>query len=71
MKKILAFFVGLFWTAQSFAQDPGGVEMASLLRSSGKIYVVVAVICIVFLGLAAYLISIDKKLSKLEKGENE
>ena len=39
----------------------------SSLHSSGKIYVVVAVIAVIFIGLIAYLISIDRKVSKLEK----
>jgi CcmD family protein len=47
-----------------FAQ---GVEMADTFRSNGKIYVVVAVLSVIFVGLAVYLFSIDKKLSKLEK----
>ncbi len=42
------------------------VEMADAMRQSGKIYVVVAVLCIVFLGIVAYLISIDRKVSRLE-----
>jgi CcmD family protein len=41
--------------------------MADLLRSSGKIYVVIGTISVVFIGLAIYLFSIDKRLSKLEK----
>ncbi|MFT6137892.1 MAG: CcmD family protein [Salibacteraceae bacterium] len=44
-----------------------GVEMATNMRSEGKIYVVVAVVLIIFIGLAIYLFSIDKKLDKLEK----
>lgn len=43
------------------------VEMATDLRSSGKIYVVVIVITVIFLGLLIYLFSIDKRLKKLEK----
>ena len=42
------------------------VEMADAMRQSGIIYVVVAVLCIVFLGIVAYLISIDRKVSRLE-----
>lgn len=49
------------------AQSSDAVEMATGLRSSGKIYVVVLVIVLIFIGLAAYLISIDRKLNKLEK----
>lgn len=46
------------------AQD---VEMADVMRENGKIYVVVGVICIIFIGMFAYLIWQDRKLSKLEK----
>lgn len=40
------------------------------LRSTGKIYVVVAVIVITFLGIVAYLFYIDRKLNKLEEQIN-
>lgn len=42
-------------------------EMADVMRSNGKIYVVVAVLVIIFTGLFVYLVMVDKKLSKLEK----
>ncbi|WP_262501383.1 CcmD family protein [Roseivirga echinicomitans] len=41
--------------------------MADTMRSNGKIYVVVAVIMILFVGFSIYTISVDKKISKLEK----
>lgn len=44
----------------------GAPEMADTMRQSGKIYVVVAVLCVVFICLAAYLVWIDRKLKKLE-----
>ena len=37
------------------------------MRSSGKIYVVIATIVIIFVGLAIYLFSIDRRLRKIEK----
>lgn len=43
------------------------VEMADRLRSSGKIYVVVAIVLVILLGLIGYLISLDRKVSRLEK----
>ena len=43
------------------------VEMADAFRADGKIYVVVAVVSVVVIGLIAYLFSLDKKVSKLEK----
>ncbi len=37
------------------------------LRSTGKIYSVVAVIAVIFIGIALYLFRLDKKITKLEK----
>lgn len=42
------------------------VEMADVMRSNGKIYVVVGVILIIFLGIVFYMIKVDRKLSKIE-----
>lgn len=39
---------------------------ADFMRSIGKIYVVVAVILVLFIGIFIFLINIDRKLSKLE-----
>ena len=50
----------------SIAQD---VEMAEVMRSNGKIYVVIGVIAIIFVGLVVYLITIDRRLTKIEKEE--
>ena len=49
------------------AQPAQAVEMADGMRSSGKIYVVISTIVIVFTGLAIYLFSIDRRLKKIEK----
>lgn len=43
------------------------VEMADTMRSEGKIYVVVAILVLILAGLIAYLITIDRKVSNLEK----
>ncbi|MDN3588404.1 CcmD family protein [Pedobacter aquatilis] len=66
MKKILFSIILMLLTVQLFAQD-NDVEMADTLRSNGKIYVVVACIVIILVGLLAYLFSIDKRLKKIEK----
>lgn len=42
------------------------VEMADVLRQDGKIYVVVAVLLTVLAGMILYLISLDRKVGKLE-----
>lgn len=42
-------------------------SMADEMRSNGKIYVVVAVLVTIFIGIILYLIRLDRKISKLEK----
>jgi len=70
MKKlILLFLVGLTSFFHSFATSSNDVEMADLMRSSGKIYVVVAVVCVIFIGFIIYLFTIDRKISRLENKE--
>lgn len=44
-------------------------QMADVMRSNGKIYVVVAVLMIILAGLFVYLIRLDRKLSRLEKSD--
>lgn len=43
------------------------VEMADVMRSEGKIYVLVGIIVIVFAGILVYVINTDRKVAKLEK----
>jgi CcmD family protein len=43
------------------------VEMADSFRSEGKIYVVVAVLSTIFVGIVGYLLLFERRLSKLEK----
>jgi hypothetical protein len=51
-------------TAQ--AQDTAANASTDVMRSNGKIYVVMAVVATIVTGLFAYVYSIDKKISKLE-----
>jgi CcmD family protein len=68
MKKfIFTLVLTLSYSLNLLAQNSNGVDMADALRSSGKIYVVVSVISVVFIGLAIYLFSIDSRLKKIEK----
>lgn len=66
MRLILALLLALT-SFPLLAQAPDQVEMADLLRSDGKIYVVIAVLAVIFAGLVVYLVMIDRKLSRLEK----
>jgi CcmD family protein len=72
-KKICALVVLLFCEAMTLplvAQDLAGtqqVEMADRFRAEGKIYVVVAVLGAILLGLILYVVRLDRKITKLEK----
>jgi hypothetical protein len=66
-KKLISFifsFVCLTALAQSNADN--SENLAAVMRSNGKIYVVVAVMLTILVGLILYLVRIDKKISKLE-----
>lgn len=43
------------------------IEMADRMRQDGKIYVVVGCVLVVLAGMIVYLVSIDRKVSRLEK----
>jgi hypothetical protein len=43
------------------------IEMADRMRQDGKIYVVVGCVLVVLAGMIFYLVTIDKKVSRLEK----
>lgn len=55
----------------SLSASAQSVEMADSLRSSGKIYVVIAVIGAIFLGIILFLINIDRKVTKIEKNTKQ
>jgi uncharacterized membrane protein len=78
MKKLIAFLLVIFsFAAQAqekiavTAADYSNkeVEMADVMRSEGKIYVLVGIIVLIFIGLLAYLIQTDRRVSKLEKSK--
>jgi CcmD family protein len=47
------------------------IEMADIMRSNGKIYIVVAVVAIIFAGIIIYLINLDTKITRIEKRINK
>jgi CcmD family protein len=62
IKKIFFTLLLLIGHSALFAQS-----MADEMRSNGKIYVVVTVLTVIFIGIIFYLIRLDRKISKLEK----
>jgi hypothetical protein len=70
MRTIFYFFLfTLVTNVNLFAQQSvvEEVAMADQMRADGKIWVVVAVISVIFAGIIAFLVNIDRKVSKLEK----
>jgi hypothetical protein len=47
------------------------VEMADIMRSNGKIYVLTGIIGIVLGGILVYVVQTDRKISSLEKQYKE
>ena len=70
MKYFIAIITCLLFSVYSFAQDTTAKESATGLRADGKIYVVIAVVVTILLGLVIYVISLDRKISKVEKQNN-
>lgn len=66
MKKITAALLSLLLST-SFVFAQSDIEMATGLRSSGKIYVVVLVLLTIFALLGAFLFSLERRIKKLEK----
>ena len=52
-------------TAVSFAQAT--TSNPDFMRSTGKIYVVVGVLVMVFVGIVLFLISLERKIARLER----
>jgi hypothetical protein len=61
---ISLLFLSLVTMAQNNSRQ---TEMADLMRSNGKIYVVTAVIITIFAGIIIYLVIIERKMNRLEK----
>jgi hypothetical protein len=66
---LLACLIAVHSWAQP-AGDTSKVEMADKFRADGKIYVVIAVLVTILLGLFLYIIRLDRKITRLEKDFN-
>ncbi len=65
-RKIILMLATALTFLPVFAQDKK-TEMADLMRENGRIYVVVAVVLTILIGLILYVVRLDKKISRLEK----
>ncbi len=57
----------LFALVQFVSAQTTAVPTTDVMRSNGKIYVVMAVVVTILVGFFIYLYSVDKKITKLEK----
>ncbi|MEJ2004407.1 MAG: CcmD family protein [Cyclobacteriaceae bacterium] len=81
IKRIYLSIVLFFFTFLAFAQDKveideadyanQQVEMADAFRQDGKIYVVVAVVLVILLGLLFYVYLVDRKVNRIENELNK
>jgi len=65
MKGIIGTCLALLLAAEVMAQD--NVNDSTGLRAGGKIYVVIAVIAVIWAGFGVLLFSMDNRLRKIEK----
>ncbi|MFT4733075.1 MAG: ABC-type amino acid transport system permease subunit [Arcticibacterium sp.] len=70
---ILAGFsaVGQKMTIENQDYSNNSIEMADVMRSEGKIYVLVAIIVVIFIGFIFFLLKTEQKLKKIEKEINK
>jgi predicted membrane protein len=66
LKNMLLLLLNLSASTIVFAQNDS-IEMATTMRSNGKIYIVVAVCLTILFGLFFYVWRIDKRIAKFEK----
>ena len=65
MKK--AFSLLILFVLATITSANAQTESPDFMRSTGKIYVTIAVLCIIFSGIVLFLIHLDRKLTRLEK----
>jgi len=68
-KRLVMLVLFIATNCMLFAQDKP-VEMADVMRSNGKIYIVVAICLLILIGLFIYVWNVDRKISRLENNNN-
>ncbi|PZR26599.1 MAG: CcmD family protein [Citrobacter freundii] len=67
IKSLLSLFIVLAFTTALNAQGKPESAFGETMRSNGRIYVVIAVMTTILVGLFLYLIRLDRKIARLEK----
>jgi len=63
--KAIFILIMVFFTSRTVFSKT--IDMADAMRQNGKIYVVVGVLALIFLGLMVYLIMQEIRIKKLEE----
>lgn len=73
LKKLVLIIFGCLSTVLMYAHQMNSAteDPTDFMRSNGKLYVVMAVVVVIVVGLFIYLINLDRKINKLEKGITE
>jgi CcmD family protein len=73
LKRIAMALFSCMFTLLAFAQPvtTQQAEPSDFMRSNGKIYVVVAVVVVIVVGLFIYLANLDRKITRLEKNNDK
>ena len=70
-RKVYLIGLFLFFAVKNFAQSAANdLNQTNFMTSNGKIFVVMAVVVVIVLGLFLYLVNLDRKITKLEKNNN-
>ena len=67
IKRSGLFLACCFLNVVARAQSAGNNDSADFMRSNGKIYVVITVAAIIITGLFLYMLSLERKIKKLER----
>ncbi|HUX84943.1 MAG TPA: hypothetical protein VMV20_06890 [Chitinophagaceae bacterium] len=66
---LASFLLVVTGLVSGYAQETGP-QMDDLMHRNGKIYVVVAVLVVIFIGIVLFLVGMERRVSKLEKQNN-
>jgi CcmD family protein len=69
MKSIIPYILTLFVIISQAVMAQNESMTAELMRENGKIYVVVGVLVIIFIGIIVYMVTLDRRISRMEKSD--
>lgn len=64
---VMSFLIICINTLNVCAQNAALAEEIPMMHHHGKLYVVVAVVLVIFIGIVTYLVRLERKLNDVEK----